>query len=158
MPQAAANHGAPTAAKCDAHCPVCPTADTWKLLATPPSSPGVRVNLRDCSRSRMWAVPAGNSSPSPRLRPRADSLLTLTGSSPVLPPAPGWLAWGRQKRKRTSIKRKKNWKSIQQQLGDSGSEPASISGLLCPDTSLPGLWPLVFRPPSQLLVAFPEQL
>lgn len=31
----------------------------------PPSSPGVIVNLHDCSRSRIWAVPAGNPSPSP---------------------------------------------------------------------------------------------
>lgn len=88
--------------------------------------------------------------PRPGLRP--------SSLHPPLPPR--WLTWGRQKRKRTSIKRKKkkNWKRIQQQLGETGREPASISGLLCADTSLPGLWPLVFRPPSQLLVAFPEQL
>lgn len=70
---------------------------------------------------------------------------------PPPPQTPRWLTWGRQKRKRTSIKRKKNWKRIQQQLGETGREPASISGLLCADTSLPGLWPLVFRPLSQLL-------
>lgn len=49
--------------------PRLPTADTGKLFATPPSSPGVRVNLRDCSGSHIWAVPTGNSSPSSQLRP-----------------------------------------------------------------------------------------
>lgn len=84
--------------ECDARCPVCPTADTWKLFATPPSSPGVTVNFLDCSRSHIGDAPSGNSSPSPRLWLRADSLLASTGSLPVLlPPPHRWLTWAGKK-------------------------------------------------------------
>lgn len=77
----------------------------------------------------------------------------------LLPPQPtDGLREADKKGNRLRSKEKKNWKSIQQQLGETGREPASISGLLCADTSLPGPWPLLFRPPSQLLVTFPEQL
>lgn len=100
-PKTAAIDGAVTATECDAHCPVCPTVDTWKLFASPPSSPGVRVNFRDCSESQIWAVPTGNALPSPRLWPQAHSLLAHT------PTSHRWLKSGRQKRKQTSIKRKK---------------------------------------------------
>lgn len=146
---------APTAAKCDAHCPVFPDCRHVGVIRYP------SVHSR-CHSEFAWLL-----SESHVRRPRWE-LLTVPSTSTAgrfafgldrvfaRPPNPlPQMAYVRQTKKETDFdqkkKKKKNWKRIQQQLGEPGREPASISGLLCADTSLPGLWPLVFRPPSQLL-------